>query len=106
MYQKIKQLLLIGLMSGAVNAADTVRVTCPLGLTWTNDGYCFKRLDPRKEHVCPPQSTLSKPSVTADAMCMAKGRCPQGMEAERSGVCRDIQQQQQHPFPFKKKQNI
>lgn len=107
MYQKIRQLLLVGSILVAVTAtADTTRVACPMGLTWTNDGYCFKRLDPKKELACPAQSTLSKPNVTADTMCMAKGRCPDGMEAEKSGVCRDIKQTKEHPFPFKQKQNL
>jgi hypothetical protein len=101
-----KSLFCLLLLCSTLALADDVQVACPMGLIWTNDGYCFKKLDNKKGQMCPSQSKLDKPSITAEAMCMAKGRCPEGMTPEKSGVCRDIKSTKEHPFPFKQKQTL
>ena len=72
-------------------SAEEVTVICPTGLKWSNSGYCVKHIDPRgKSEPCPNQSVLSKPNVTDNLMCTAKGRCPdRTMEPDRFGVCKD-----------------
>jgi hypothetical protein len=104
----IKQVLLTSIFFCSLVAAEEVRVLCPMGLVWSNRGHCVKYIDPKsKNQSCPPQSTLSKPNITDDMMCIAKGRCPEiTMEPDRFGVCIDKSKEKMHPFPFKQKQNL
>lgn len=106
--------LLVGLLlcSSAVTANDTIpisaeRAACPLGLNWSNRGYCVKYFDPKEQNKqCPPQSRLEKPSVTDELMCTAKGICTdRSMLPDRSGIC-SKPENTPHSFPFKQKQTI
>jgi hypothetical protein len=87
-------------------SAEEPTVICPSGLRWSNEGYCVNNIDPRsKNQICPNQSVLSKPHVTDDLMCTAKGRCPNpSMQPDRFGVCKD--KSKPKTFPNKQKQNM